>query len=230
MVYLYKLNKFEKMYLMVLFVQLYYLFRQNILYLNKLHSLFNMDISTLFLGSGFAIFLALLAWGNKIREPRREIYEIEKLFLKKFKTNKKNINPLLKQTYEKMKNNEMENFLDTIGSLVSIMDEIKQPEDVNIIEKFQEINTIRKKLEKLYKTRYILSLFFTFYLLLSGIISLFIGEIYYRDIPIITLNNCLLIIFIIFIYVLLTTMGIIYFKEEKFIKKIDETNDLMDVN
>lgn len=189
-----------------------------------------MDISTLFWGSGFALFIAMLAWGNRIREPRRDVKELETLFIKNFETDKRTIRPLVKESYESLKKSPIEGFLETIDSLVEIMDNIKSKEDVEVIEKFKEVDKLRKTLEKFYKIRYISSLLFTFFLFLLGVLSFYIGNIYLRE-PFLGImsNQIYMFMFIIFVFIILTIIGIIYFLEEKFIVMIDETDDLLEV-
>lgn len=48
------------------------------------------DITNLFLGSVFAMFIALLAWGNQFSQPRKEITELEELFRKEYNLTSKN--------------------------------------------------------------------------------------------------------------------------------------------
>ena len=50
-----------------------------------------MDLPTLLLGSGFALFVVLLAWGNQIREPRKETKHIEEEFRKEFHLQKEKL-------------------------------------------------------------------------------------------------------------------------------------------
>ena len=127
-----------------------------------------MEISTLFWGSGFALFIAMLAWGNRIREPRKDVKELEILFIKNFETDKRTIRPLIKESYESLKKSPIEGFPDTIDSLVGIMDKIENKEDVEVIEKFKRVDKLRKTLENFYKIRYLSSLLLTFFFILFG--------------------------------------------------------------
>jgi len=187
-----------------------------------------MEISILFLGSGFALFLVLLAWGNKIRAPRRDIRELESKFIDNFETDKRTIRPLVKKSYEKLDKSPMENFLDKMDSLVEIMDNIKTEEDVEVIDQFKEVVTFGRRLEKFYKVRYLISLFFTFILFIIGLMSELTGKIKlnppFSDY---NLNAVYVFIFIILIFSILILMAVIYFLEEDFIVEIDETDSKM---
>jgi len=186
-----------------------------------------MDISTFFMGSGFALFIALLAWGNKIREPRQDIRELEDKFVKSFETDRRDIKPLITNSYESIKGHLIEGFSDTMDALVEIMDKIERKEDIALIKKFKDLDKLRKRLEKFYKMRYLFSLIFTFILFLLGIFSeangneTFIGGRVY--------NQFYLCIFIIFVFIILITISSIYFLEEEFIVGVDETRSLMKV-
>ena len=49
----------------------------------------NLDSFMLLFGMGFGLFVALLAWGNQLRTPRKEIMELENEFINKSKLSKR---------------------------------------------------------------------------------------------------------------------------------------------
>lgn len=190
-----------------------------------------MDISTLFLGSGFALFLVLLAWGNRIRESRRDVRELEDKFIKNFDTSKRTITPLVKESFKSVKKTPTEGFADMMSSLVEIMDKIKEPKDVEVIDKFKEVFNLRNGLEKFYKTRYISAIIFTFLLFILGILSEYNGGVVIIGNPMLTypLNYYYLGCFLGAVFFILIIMIIVYFKEENYIELIEETDDIMRV-
>ena len=188
-----------------------------------------MDIPTLLFGSGFALFLVLLAWGNRIREPRKDIRELEDQFIRSFKTTKRRIKPLIRETYEKIEGSSIESFIRVMDSFIEIMDHVQTHEDATLIDNFKKVTALRNRLEELYKKRYILTFTATILSLLLGIFSLYNGSINLPD-PIqnIYFDQIYLSAFYIFIFIILLMLIKIYIVEEKFILLIDETYDLVE--
>ena len=190
----------------------------------------NVDIPTLFFGSGFALFLVLLAWGNKIIEPRQEISELEDEFVNAFKVSKRKFKPLVSKSYEKLSTSPLDGFLEQVNSMVDMMDKLKGPDDVEVIKKFQLLHHKRGELEKFYNSRYMLSLVLTFISFISGSLSIYNGSssgVEVNGFFTMSFNLIYLIIFIGFVFSMLTIMTFIYFLEEKFIKLLDETDTLI---
>lgn len=191
--------------------------------------LMNVDISTLLLGSGFALFIALLAWGNQIREPRKEIKQLEEEFRKEFDLKKSELNPLLRRSYENLTKSDKYTFMDEMTALISVMEKntLKDGKDVNLLQQLKELNMTRCRLEKYYKNRYILSILLTFSFFILGIISIIgqnwkvtINEISY------SMSGAYLIIVLFFVGIILINLIVTYYIEESFIDKIGEVSDL----
>lgn len=190
-----------------------------------------MELSTLFLGSGFALFITLLAWGNRIRESRSDIRKLEGRFIRNFDTDKRTITPLVKESFKSVKKSPTEGFADMMSSLVEIMDNISEPKDVEVIDKFKDVFNFRNKLERFYKTRYISALIFTFLLFVLGILSEYNGSLIVENpLPTYPLNFYYLACFLTTVFFILIVMIIVYFKEEKYIVLIEETDDIMGVD
>ena len=185
----------------------------------------SIDISTLFLGSGFGLFIALLAWGNQIREPRKEIRNLEYEFRTEFDLEKSEINPLIRDTDKKVKKYS---FMDTSLALISVMEKntLQDAKRVKLLSKLKDLNKARKRLEKLYKSRYILTIILTFLLFIFGSLSLYTSE---TSIDIqsssFSISGIYFLIVLIFMLVIMINLVIIYIREEIFIKMISGISD-----
>ena len=184
----------------------------------------NIDISTLFLGSGFGLFIALLAWGNQIREPRREIRNLESEFRKEFDLEKSEINPLIRDTDKKVKKYS---FMDTSIALISVMEKnTLPPKRVELITKLKDLNKIREGLEKLYKSRYVLTFILTFLLFIFGSIALYTSDMTVNIPPLsVSINKLFLLNVLIIMFIIMMNLVLVYTKEETFIKKMSDISD-----
>ncbi len=165
-----------------------------------------MDISTLFLGSGFALFIAMLAWGNQIRLPREEIRNLEEKCRSKFKLKKNDIEGILdkKEPYTKYQNIS---YRERIKILIHAVDEgkIKKPEQIEALKTLNKNHETCKKMKRLYNIRFNLSvvlllLFFIFGLLLMHFNDYYFVfqnyEFYLKNIVVyIVVSFCIIIIY-----------------------------------
>jgi len=181
-----------------------------------------MDIPTLFLGSGFGLLIALLAWGNQMREPRKEIRNLENECRQWLRLNKEEITPLIREgkytTTDRMK------------SLMTLMGKrtINRSSQLVTIKKIEDLNKEWIKLDKLYKRRYQFSVFLMLVLFIFGGISLYtdtffinlaekqfsVNRLYFFPI---------VLIFLIILYNLIKT----HLKEERFVIGILDAWDLI---
>jgi len=186
-----------------------------------------LDISNILLGTGFALFIALLAWGDLIRKPRKDVAELEDDFRKEFDLKKKYFNPLLHNNDESSADAPKYNFFDETKAMAGIIGNKKlKGKNIKLLTEFKELNNIRYSLEKKYNFRYILSLYFLISLFVLGIISLFTQDIsfviYTVSIDISYMYLCLVTIFIImFIYNFFSA----HTTEDAFVAKIYEIDD-----
>ena len=186
-----------------------------------------MELSTLFLGSGFALFIALLAWGNQIREPRKEIRNLENEFRMEFDLNKSEVNPLIRDRDSK-KNVKKYTFTDTNLALISIMEKntLQDAKRVGLLKKLKELNKTRQELENHYKGRYILTLILTFLLFIFGSISLYTSDMKIDIQPYsFSVNNIFFLIVLTVMVIITINLVIAYTKEEAFIKKMSDISD-----
>ena len=184
-----------------------------------------MDISTLFLGSGFALFIALLAWGNQIREPRKEIRNLEYEFRNEFDLEKSEVNPLI---CNEDKNVKKYTFMDTNMALISIMEKntLRDAKRIKLLTKLKELNKIRAGLEKILKARYILTLVLTILLFIFGSLSLHSSEWTINiQSSSLSVNSIYLSIVLVMIFIITINLIATYLKEELFIKKMSDISD-----
>jgi len=161
----------------------------------------SLDITSLLLGSAFALFLTLLAWGDQIRNPRKEVTELEERFRTEFNIDKKVLNPLLRKSYDTLNCPKKYSFLEQTRSMISVLENKKlKGDNIKLLNIFRKLHDIRKDLEKKYKFRYIFSIWFCVVLFILGIISLFTAESSFTlakiNLPINLIFLCIAIIFI----------------------------------
>lgn len=136
--------------------------------------MFNSDllVVTNFLTTfGIAMFIALLGWGNQIKEIRKEIKEIVKNYSKKVNVKKEEIDDA---TDGSKNNSKFKNDGDELVSLLTTIENIaKNDKDCDKLGTLPKITKLKKKIIKLIKLKgqlYDLALEFTIVLfVLSGI-------------------------------------------------------------
>lgn len=187
-----------------------------------------MDTFTLFWGSGFALFIVLLAWGNEIRESRRDIRQVEEDFSNTFILPKRKLKILVKKSVKKEGETPINRLIKETSAVISMMGKFKTDEGAKGMAKLRDLFDLKENIEIYYKFRYILVIFLAFISFLLGSLAMNHGEVdFVFWILYITWNHIYLGIFASFIIILLMFVVIIYFKEEKIIKLIDEIYDLM---
>lgn len=187
-----------------------------------------MDVFALLWGSGFALIIALLAWSNEIREPRKDIRQVEEDFANTFNLPKRKLKILIKKSVKKEGETPINRLIKETSAVISIMGKFKTDEGPKGMAKLRDLFDMRENIEKYYKFRYTLVIFLAFISFLLGSLAINHGKtplIFW--ILNITYNHIYLGIFVLLVVILLIFIVIIYFKEEKIIKQIDEIYDLM---
>ena len=165
-----------------------------------------IEISSIFLGSGFGLLIALLAWGNQIRLPREEIRNLEEKCKNKFKLKKKDIEGILdkKEPYTKYQNIS---YRERIKILIHAVDEgkIKEPEQIEALKTLNNNHEICKKMKKLYNIRFNLSVVLLILFFIFGILLIYFNdyffvfqniEFYFRNAAVfVIVGFCLIIIY-----------------------------------
>jgi hypothetical protein len=171
------------------------------------------DFTTIFLGSGFALFIAILAWGDQIRSPRKEILRLEDIFREKFNLSKKNINPSLLKGYNIIKEASQSSFLIQTQAIIEILNSEKLGSyDRQLLKDSLELQNLRKGLENFYNKRYLLTILTTIVLLILGILSISISFSY--QMIIVSMSVSYIMVSFIILNIILT-----YFTEKTFIRK-----------
>ena len=192
----------------------------------------NFDITSLLLGSAFAFLLALLAWGDQIRKPRKEIMQLEENFRKEYNLKKEVTNPLIRKSYDDMKTSKRYSFLQQTKAMIDILENPKfKGKNVKLLEQFRKLHEIRKKLEKEYSFRYLFSLWVCITLFILGAISVFTSDLFfYLFDTCININYVYLAIALIMAGVLIINFFITHKTEEKFMIEIYNIDDTLEVN
>jgi type IV secretory pathway TraG/TraD family ATPase VirD4 len=189
------------------------------------------DATSLFLGSAFALFLALLAWGDQIRKPKKEITELEDQFRKAFGVEKKIFNPLFRKTYDETKPSQKYSFLEQTKAMIGVLENKKlKGSNAALLNRFKELHDVRKDLEKKYTFRYLFTIWFCVGLFIFGLASIFTNEvmikIYSANIQIVSIAMfiCSLICITVIIINLLRTHN----KENEFVTKLYAVEDAIE--
>jgi uncharacterized tellurite resistance protein B-like protein len=180
------------------------------------------------LGTAFGLFVALLAWGDQIRNPRKEITQLEEIFRKEFDLKKSTINPLIRKSYESEESSKKYTFLKQAESMTKILDSQRiKGDNINLLEKVRNSQETRKKLENQYRFRYLFTILMCISLFAFGICSVVAEET--ENESGLEFNYIYLIITFIFVGILLSNFILTYQTENKFITEINEISDEIEV-
>ncbi len=96
----------------------------------------------LLFGCGFALFVALLAWGNQIRSPRMDVIELENDFVTQMKISKKSLKSLIREKemseFEKKYTNDDK----LLGLLELVNKEVTSPTNIQVVNNFRNYHKI----------------------------------------------------------------------------------------
>jgi len=118
----------------------------------------------LLIGAGLALLIALLAWSDQILSLHKETVEAEETLEKKRSLNWKLIKVLLR------KNPEPKQILATLNKMLT-KESKDSLEDIQIIHTLITLEDEAKKLERLYKKKYIFVVILTSLFFIGGIIT-----------------------------------------------------------
>ena len=176
-----------------------------------------LEMFILFFGSGFGLFIALLAWGNQIKSPHSDIMDIENEFIKNYHLTKKSFIALIREKQLTKLDNKY-SFGDKMSSIFEMIEKgITDSENINTLKEFQNYHIIRYYLENLYNTKYLLSLLLAYLLIISGIFTF-----YYSDSA-----QYFIGIVILWILIILTILLIIHILENKSINYLTHIKDII---
>lgn len=181
-----------------------------------------IDTINLLFGSGFAVFIALLAWGNQIRGPRKEVMQLEEAFRKEFSINKSTSNALIKESFDKKKSAKF-TFLQQTKAVLDVFDNPDVGDkDYSLFKQFQKLHGIRKQLEKDYKFRYLASVWLCIALFIATILVYFLSAFIY-------IENIIILLIFLHIGIIIYNFFRTYKGENIFIDEISKINDNIEV-
>ncbi len=192
----------------------------------------SIDVTNLLLGSGFALFLALLAWGDQIRKPRVEVTTLEESFRKEYNLSKKVTNPLIRKSYESMKGSSGYSFLQQTKSVIGLLENGNlKGENIKLLDKLRDLHAMRQKLEAKYRHRYFLSVCLCVLFFVFGVASVFTSGLVI-DVPsfYVPLNYLYLTIVLVMITVIILNLFTTYHSEESFIQEIGKVDDQIEAD
>jgi len=186
-----------------------------------------MDISTLFIGSGFALLIAFLAWGNQIRQPRKEIRELEEECINAYNLRKNEILPLMRNKDK----NDKYSTRDKLKSIISLVGQkkIRNAAQLDSLRRLGHLHDDCDKLNKLFIIRYrfAIVLMVSFYIL--GIISFYTKDLslvfYIFDFNV---DRIFIVIIFVIISFIIINLIVVHVSEEKFIDEMDKISDLIE--
>jgi len=181
-----------------------------------------LELTNFFLGTAVALFISILAWGNFIKEPREDLLKLEQKYVESLGEKRKKILPLIRP-YSKY------TFKEQMSAALEVWSNEKvQNTDIQLFKEIKELHNIRKKLEIQYSFRYFGTILLMIFCFIIGILSELSGEkswIIIKGGIIITNNWFFIFIFLISILIMIINCLSIYFKENKFAKKLFEALD-----
>ena len=131
------------------------------------------DLATFFLGTGVALTITLLAWGEQIRRPSKEIREIEEKFIHRYKVEKQDLQAITQSDKKKQSD-----FSQVMSSVVSTIKKVPASK-IELVKKIEKLQKIASKLETVLSYRYYFTIIFSIALMAFGAIALFVEEVVY---------------------------------------------------
>lgn len=181
-----------------------------------------LELIGFFFGTGIALFISLLAWGNFIKQPREDLLKLEERYIGSLGSKKEKVLPLIRPYSTHTFKQQMTAVLDIWS------DKKTKGKDIKLSNEIRTLHGLREKLEFQYAFRYLSTLFFTIVSFALGIFSSLYGEISWNfyNTKFSIINNWLFLsIFLSIVLIMLMNSLIIYFKENKFAKTLFEATD-----
>jgi hypothetical protein len=113
------------------------------------------DFSTFCFQASIALLIALLAWGDQIRQPRRAVTEVVQKFLAKIDRTMGEIAPLIRDTYDRATKGLVYSMTDVNRAALRLRDSgLLHADNIEIIGGLQVLFDQRRSLESWYAARY----------------------------------------------------------------------------
>lgn len=182
-----------------------------------------VEVNSFFFASGFALFIALLAWGDRIRRPRDDIAQLEKDYITHLGKKKSQVLPILRPPSQYSFANQMSAVIDLF------VDDKIGATDLSLRKQIVDLRSKSKSLECWFDLRYYSVVVYTIISLIFGILSTFNGkDTFYLKNLTITFNSLYMTIFILILFAILSFLVISSEKEKLFIKSLNDSLDNME--
>lgn len=174
-----------------------------------------MEFVTFFLGSGMALFISLLAWGDRIRRQQDDIFQLEKSYISQLGKSKAEILPVLREP-------SRFSFGKQMNAAISLFKQVTD-NDREIRKQILSLRKQHSKLSGLFSVRYYSIVALTAVSFLFGILIRLYGHV---QIPlwqeiIIGIPRLLMSVYIFLIAYMLCVLVKTSEKEKLFIATID---------
>ena len=182
-----------------------------------------MEMNSILIGTGIALFIALLAWGDQIRKPRDSLHELEKNYLEQLKRRgkkKSKILPLIRSSSEYT-------FRQQMSSLLEVWDDKTEDTDLTLRDSIQSLHDQKKSIENHYNFRYYTVIGLTLISFIFAVVSDYWGSIS-THIWQITIDHLLIGTFFIIILIIIGNLISCNCKEQKFIQDLYSAFDKVD--
>lgn len=179
-----------------------------------------MDYCSFYFGTGVAIFLVLLVWGNQISNQRNEVLELEERFIKTIGQRKSTILPLLRDPSKY-------SFSRLTSSLIDcLQDRTINQEFVKYYNQITHVYSIFKKLTRCYEIKFLTATVMVALSFLFGTICGLLNDFLFFKI--VSAFEVMAYFFISLIFCILIMYIYINSLEKRFISKIQELLDEME--
>jgi hypothetical protein len=181
--------------------------------------------------ASIALLIALLAWGDQIRQPRKTITEVERNFLAKLGMTKHEVNPLIHKSYTEATKTLKYGFTQVLDAVVDLMSEGKLDEHNNaVLTKLTMLDNARSGLETQYALRYFLTVSLTIAFGVIGLLSILNGSA--QAIAVGTsaasFDEIYAGVVLLLGALIVASLIVAYFKENRFTRLIEETDVLIE--
>ncbi len=135
------------------------------------------DFATFCFQASLALLIALLAWGDQIRQPRKVVTEVVQRYLDKIRRTRAELAPIIENSYDKESKSLRYDLTDVTRASVKLMTAGQlDAANIEIIKKLQDLHDKRMNLEGEYGTRYFLSILLSIAFGTFGVLSILNGS------------------------------------------------------
>ena len=175
--------------------------------------------------------IALLAWGDQIRQPRKFVTEVEKTFMVRLSMTRREVNPIIHEFYTNATKMYKYDFSQILDSAVDFMKAGKlNSANASILNKLIAIDYSRTTLESHYIVRYFLTITLSVAFGVLGLLAVYNGpaqafNLYGQPIAYLTVYTSVVVGFTTAIVL---NLLVVYFKEDVLVRLIEEADVLIE--